>query len=80
MQRYFVNVSEYGRWITDDDGFLAPGLEVARQMAIAGAREIMAADILNGKLCVSTTIEILNENRIVLDRAWFKDFVHVSDG
>ncbi|MES3101686.1 DUF6894 family protein [Sphingomonas faeni] len=80
MQRYFVNLTEHGLRITDDDGFLASGLEAARQMAVAGAREMMAADIVNGKLCLSTLIEILDENRIVLDRARFKDLIHVSGG
>jgi hypothetical protein len=78
MHRYFVNLTEHGRLITDDDGFLASGLEDARQMAVAGAREIMAADILHGKLCLSTSIEILDANRVVLEQARFRDLVRVS--
>ncbi|WP_107955708.1 DUF6894 family protein [Sphingomonas faeni] len=78
MQRYFVNLIEHGLRITDDDGFLASGLEVARQMAVAGAREMMAADILLGKLCLSTSIEILDQNRDVLEQLQFKDLIRVS--
>ena len=80
MQRYFVNLTEHGRLITDDDGFLASGREAAREMAVAGAREMMAADILLGKLCLSTSIEILDDNGVVLDQAQFRDLVRVSGG
>lgn len=80
MQRYFVNLTEHGLRILDDDGFLASGLDAARQKAVAGAREIMAAEILNGRLCLSTLIEIMDENKLVLTQARFKDLVCVSGG
>lgn len=79
MQRYFVHIIEDGHRFPDDDGFLASGLSGARQMATAGARENMAAEILIGKLCLSTSMEILDQNGAVLDRTQFRDLVHVID-
>lgn len=79
MQRYYVHLIEDGQRFLDDDGFLASGLGGARQMATAGAREIMAAEILEGKLCLSTSMEILDEKGAVLDHTQFRDLVRVID-
>ncbi|TCP96411.1 hypothetical protein C8J46_109107 [Sphingomonas sp. PP-F2F-A104-K0414] len=79
MERYFLYLNEPGSPITDDEGFLAMDLNDAIRVAIAGAREIMAADILSGKLCLAASIEIVNGQGATMHTAWFKDIVLVTD-
>lgn len=78
MQRYFVHIIENGHRFTDEDGFLTSGLAGARQMAMDGAREIMAAEILTGSLCLSTSMEISDQTGSVVDHTQFRDLVRVT--
>ena len=79
MQRYFLYLNEPGSRIADDEWFLAVDLNDAIRVATAGAREIMAAEILSGKLCFATSIQILNGRGATMHTAWFKDLVLVTD-
>ena len=60
--RYFFHLHECGKLIPDDEGRELPGAAAARDAALREARTIMAAEVLEGRLCLSCHIDVLDED------------------
>jgi hypothetical protein len=76
--RYFFNLHECGRITLDEDGVDHIDIRSVRLSAIQAARDIMAAEVRGGQLCLSCHIEVFDvEGHQVLKLA-FKDAIGVS--
>jgi hypothetical protein len=58
MARYFFDLYECGTDILDDEGRDVADPASLHDLAIAEARSVMAAEVLEGNLCLSCRIEI----------------------
>jgi hypothetical protein len=58
MARYFFDIVCDGQVISDDDGLELRDAEQARREAVAGARSMMAADLLSGVVALNQRIEV----------------------
>jgi hypothetical protein len=67
MARYFFNLSECGTLLRDEEGRDVSDAGQLHQLAVREARQLMAAEIEDGHLCLSCRIEVLDaEQRPVL--------------
>ncbi len=78
MARFFFNLHECGRIFSDEEGAEMPDVAAARANAINEARQIMAAEVLQGRLCLACHIEVLDNARRPLLIVAFNDAVVVS--
>ena len=62
MARYHFHILCDGERISDDEGLELESVERARTEAIAGARSIMAADLLQGLVPMNQIIEVEDEH------------------
>lgn len=62
MQRYFFHVYQGGRLISDPEGSLCEGFEVARREAIDTAKDLAHRAIENGVSASSICVEIIGED------------------
>lgn len=79
MDRYFVYINECGNRVIDEDGFMATDLDGAIRKAVAGVREIMAAEVLRGLLRLNSSFDIVDTQGTLLHTQQFKDLVLVTD-
>jgi hypothetical protein len=61
MPRFYINFRTAGRIVLDDVGQDLPGLEEAKAMAVASAREILANNIRSNNDAVLDSVIIANE-------------------
>ncbi len=66
MKRFFFNIREGDELIEDPDGTLLLDLTSAISEANGTARELLAAQIRNGRSVVGRSIEIADEARTVV--------------
>ncbi|WP_260598129.1 DUF6894 family protein [Sphingomonas endolithica] len=78
MARLFFELNECGTVTGDVEGQEVADLDAARAKAIAAARDIMAAEVLSGKLCLSCNIRVTDRDGETLLLIPFKDAVTVS--
>ncbi len=78
MPLYRLNLNECGVVIHDVEGIERPDLAGARDAAIAGARDIMAAELGEGRLCLSCHIEIEDAAGVIVLTVPFRDAVSVT--
>jgi hypothetical protein len=78
MARLFFELNECGIVTSDAEGQEMVDLDAARATAIAAARDIMAAEILSGKLCLGCNIRVTDCNGETVLLIPFKDAVTVS--
>lgn len=62
MTRFYFNLHECGHCTPDDEGVLLADVSAAREKAVAEARAIMSAEVAEGRLCLSCSIEVLAED------------------
>ena len=77
MSTYLFHLHECGEVTVDHEGLDLANEEEAIDCAIRAARSIMAAEVLQGRLCLHCHIEVQEESRSVA-RVSFKDAVEVS--
>lgn len=58
MARYFFHERSVGEYHVDEHGIDLPDLEAVRREAIAGARSIIAAAALTGRLSLEVFFEV----------------------
>jgi hypothetical protein len=63
MSRYFFNLYECGTLVADDEGREVADLRQLHDIAMREARQIMAAEVVEGKLCLSCRIEVVDEDQ-----------------
>ena len=73
MIRYFFNLHECGEALVDPEGCLLPDLHAAREYAVMEAREIMGAEVSQGRLCLACHIEILDDAGILVYKLPFRE-------
>lgn len=61
MSLYYFNVRNGIGLVEDEEGCELASLEQARAEAVRGARSIIADEVLQGKLDLSGSIEVLDE-------------------
>ena len=61
MPRFFFHLRD-GETTEDPDGIFLPNAAMARMEAIRSARDIMAEDVRQGRLSLSFSIEVTDEN------------------
>ena len=73
--RYHFHLRERGGYIPDEEGLELANLEAAREAAVAGARSIIADEVVQGKIPLASVLEVEDENgNRVLELA-FRDTV-----
>ena len=60
MPRYRFNIHDSSGLVEDEEGLELPDTEAARAKAIAGARSLVAGDVLEGRLDLGGRIEVLD--------------------
>jgi hypothetical protein len=79
MPRFFFHIRDGDELIEDPDGSVLPDLEAARVEAIEGARAIVAAKVLAGKLIDGQKFEITDESGNTLDLIPFKSALILTE-
>ncbi len=77
MQQFFFHLYDDAVAL-DEEGKQLPGLDAARECAIAEARHIACAEVLEGHLNLKHRIEVADETGNVLAKVHFQDAVHVE--
>jgi hypothetical protein len=62
LARFFLHLHNCGTLIPDDEGRDFPNLEAAVERAKYEARELLAAEVTQGKLCLGCQIEVVEES------------------
>jgi hypothetical protein len=76
--RYFFNLREYGKIILGEDGVDHTDIGSVRLSAIRAAKDIMAAEVRGGQLCLSCHIEVFDAEGHQVLKLPFKDAIGVS--
>jgi hypothetical protein len=76
--RYFMHISDGSNFVEDEEGSDLPGDEAARAAAIAAARDVMAGDLRDGRLDLTSFIEVENEAGELLFTISFADAVRLT--
>lgn len=58
MPRYYFHMRAGGDYLRDEEGAELPDRPAAYATALKGARAIMGADLLDGRIDLSNTIEV----------------------
>jgi hypothetical protein len=78
MARYFLNLHERGTVLVDEDGVDRPGLEAARTEALRTVRAIMSSDVNEGHLCLSGSVEVMDDAGQTVATVPFKDAIMIT--
>jgi hypothetical protein len=78
MPRYFLHLHECGTVTEDLEGQECASLEEAVRVATASARDVMAGELLAGRLCLGCHISITGSSADELGRVNFDDAVTVT--
>jgi hypothetical protein len=62
MARFYFHLHEVTTIARDEEGVDLPSAQAARQYAVAAARDIMAAEVMEGKLPLSAFILVESES------------------
>lgn len=78
MEHFYLHLHECGDVIADEQGQELPDLEAARQIAIASARDVMCAEVAEGRLCLGCSIEISDHNHVHVLSVLFREAVKIT--
>jgi hypothetical protein len=78
VMRYFFNLHECGQITFDEDGMDHTDIGSVRRSAIQAARDIMAAEVRDGQLCLSCHIEVFDAAGHQVLKLLFKDAIGVT--
>ena len=73
MPLFYFNIRVQGAVFRDEEGMAFPNLEAARKEASLGARAMLADALRAHREMDSKSIEILDENRVVLEAINIRD-------
>ncbi|WP_445192269.1 DUF6894 family protein [Sphingomonas sp. Tas61C01] len=71
MPRFFFHLHDCGNFTPDEEGRELADMDAAVAVALHEARELLAAEIAEGKLCLGCRIEVVEEHS---DRAMIVPF------
>lgn len=75
VARYYFHLHECGTIIPDEDGVEIEDPADIREHALREARGVMAAEVVQGTLCLGCCLEIYDENKRLVLTLPFKDAV-----
>ena len=78
MGRYFFHLYECGTASLDDTGIEHDDIEDVRAEACKAAREVMCAELQEGRLCLACYIEVKDEAGAVVLTVPFRDAVTIT--
>lgn len=78
MARYFFHLNECGSVIRDEEGADFIDLDVVRAQAIQSARSVMAAEVMEGRLCLGCCIDVVDGDGKVVMSLPFRELVKLS--
>ena len=80
MRRFFFPIFDSLGFIPDDEGRELPSAEHARHHAIEGARSLLGAEILTGKLDLRGRIEVTDDRGNVIEIVPFEGVLDILRG
>lgn len=78
MQRFYFHLHECGTVTEDEEGRLLADLAAARVVALAEARQVMSAEVSEGRLCLGCCIVIADDQWVEVSRVPFRDSLLVT--
>lgn len=78
MPRFYLHVCDSSGFVEDEEGYELADAAAAREKAITGARDIMAAEIQLGELDLGSFIDVEDESRTYLFTVTFADAIDVK--
>ena len=78
MPRYFLHLHECGDVTRDLEGVELDGLDAAHGKATTAAREILCAEVIDGRLCLNCYILVADEADKELFRIDFRDAIAIT--
>jgi len=79
MPHYYFHICDGSAFIQDEDGVELADNAAAREAAIVGLRDVMAAEVKGGGINLASFIEIENERRQHIETISFTDAVSLAD-
>ena len=77
MARYHLNIRNGNGFTADDEGMDLSSIDHARQEAIRGARSLLSAEVLEGKLDLNGQIEVTDDDSACILTVRFVEAVDV---
>ena len=77
MDRYFFHLHECGTVVPDEDGVEYASRAEARSAATSAARDIMAAEVREGRLCLGCYIVVDDKSHVEVMRIDFGDVLEI---
>ena len=78
MPRFHLHICNGIGFVEDTEGQELPNAEAARESAIKGARDLIASEVRDGVMNLSSFIEVEDENREHLFTLSFSEAVQVK--
>ncbi len=78
MPRFYLHISDSTGFVEDGEGQELSTTLSAREAALQGLRDMLAADLRQGHLNTACFIEVENEHHQLLDTVTFADAVRVD--
>jgi hypothetical protein len=78
MPRFYLNLCDGQSFVTDDEGQELADIAAAREAAIVGLRDIMAAEVKSGGINLASFIEIEGDDRRLIETISFTDAVSLA--
>ena len=75
---YFMHISDGSGFVEDEEGCELPDNDAARSQAIMAARDVMASDLRDGHLDLTSFIEVEDEAHNLLFTITFAEVVKVT--
>lgn len=76
MARFYLDLNECGLVTSDEEGIDLSDIAAVRIRAVKAARDIMCAEIAEGRLCLECRVEVRDALGLVMT-VWFRDAVTV---
>jgi hypothetical protein len=78
VARYYFNLPEGSDVLLDPEGCVLPDLAAAVERSLQTAREMLSADVLEGRLPLAMRLDIANEAGAVVHSLSFPDAVVIT--
>lgn len=78
MPRFYLQLHECGVILDDEAGHDCADLDTAMEHALRSARDVMSAEVQQGRLCLRCRIVILDDQRHRVATVAFRDAIQLS--
>jgi hypothetical protein len=78
MPLYYLHLEGCGEFVRDPDGREFADLDAARAQALKAAREVMCAEVAEGRLWLNSRINIAAADGTIVSTVQFRDAVAIS--